>query len=140
MAKSWLKLLGALALLVTPAGLTFAQTGLPQTFQEPPSAVFAPGDAGAAVHKASGYAFPDHLGDMPRRKFHVYAADDVDANYTLRGGGNGDAWLDVYVYPAPRSLEEEAKNVEAELVKNVAAKPLASQPPLPSTAEGAVGK
>ena len=59
--------------------------GLEQVFSE---------DSGWAVrHRASGYRFPERLGDMPRRKIIVFAPDDVSIDYTLRGGGLGDPWL-----------------------------------------------
>jgi hypothetical protein len=108
---------------------------------QPPAGqdVFSEGAAGAAVHRASRFAFPASLGDMPRRKLEIYAADDVAAQYSLRGGGNGDAWVDLIVYPAGRPVAEEARDVEAALVRNFSAHPLAHGPGLPTAADGAIG-
>ena len=140
MARIWLKLACAFACLAAPATLSLAQPQVPQATETAPSEAFDPGQGGLALHKASGFAFPDRLADMPRRKFRVYAPDDVQVDYTLRGGGNGDAWLDVFVYPAPRSVGDEAQGVEEQIVRNMTATPLAIQPPLPATAAGALGK
>jgi hypothetical protein len=140
MAKAWLKLVGTLALLALPVEAVFGQAQGPTTSRTAPPELFTNSEGGRVVHRASGYAFPDRLADMPRRKFLIYAADDVQVNYTLNGGGNGDAWVDVFVYPARRSVQDEAKGVEAELVRNFGGTPVAVQPPLPPSAKGAVGK
>jgi hypothetical protein len=140
MAGAWLKFAGALVLLAAPGGAAFSQVHPPTISVTAPPELFTSGEGGRFVHRASGYGFPDKLADMPRRKFFVYAPDDVQVNYTLNGGGNGDAWVDVFVYPARRSARDEAKAVEAELVRNFGGTPVAVQPPLPPSAKGAVGK
>lgn len=138
--KAWSRLAGTLALLVLSPCIANAQATPPAASAEAPPEVFATGAGGVVVHRASGFGFPDRLGDMPRRKFRVYASDDVDASYTLRGGANGDPWLNLFVYPAPRSVEEEAAIVEGELVKHLSATPLATQPRTPPNAPGAIGR
>ena len=59
-------------------------------------------------HLAANYLFPASLGDMPARKLIVYGPSDMSVQYTLRGGGNGDGWIDLYVYPKDVPLAEEA--------------------------------
>src|SRR4051794_20279251 len=85
-ARTWLKLVCAVAFLAAPAGLTLAQPQVPQATETAPPEVFDSGQGAFVLHKASGYLFPDRLADMPRRKFRVYAPDDVQVDYTLRGG------------------------------------------------------
>lgn len=132
MPRLWMRL--SLAFL---AALLFAQpvaAQAPTTVEITPAEIFATRAAGVQRHLSSGYDFPDHLGDMPRRKYRIWAPNDVAVNYTLRGGGNGDPWLDVYVYPAPRPGAEEASGVEASLLDNLHGAPITDQPPLPLTA------
>lgn len=67
----------------------------------------------AIRHLASGFLFPAALGDMPARKLIVYAPGDISVQYTLRGGGEGDGWVDLYVYPAQEAAEAEAASLDA---------------------------
>ena len=59
-------------------------------------------------HRAANYLFPASLGGMPARKLIVYGPGDMSIQYTLRGGANGDGWIDLYVYPKDVPLAEEA--------------------------------
>jgi hypothetical protein len=51
--------------------------------------------------------------------------------YTQRGGGLGDCWLDLIVYPASRSVEDEARDVEVQLERNMGAAVVAAPAPVP---------
>ena len=51
------------------------------------------------VHRSAGYHYPAMLGEMPARKTTTYGPRDAEVYYTLRGGANGDPWLDLFVYP-----------------------------------------
>ena len=48
----------------------------------------------------SAYGFPSSIGDMPARKVTVFGPGDVSVQYTVDGGAAGDAWVDLYAYPA----------------------------------------
>jgi hypothetical protein len=74
------------------------------------------------------------LGDMPRRKVVAYAPNDVAVQYTLRGGGLGDAWFDLYVYPATLDIGAEAREVESQLIQNLKAQTIEAPAPPPSAA------
>lgn len=91
---------------------------------------------GRAVHRASGFEFPLQLGDMPLRKLKVYGAGDVSADYSLRGGGNGDAWITFFVYPATGSMDEEVAGIEQALIQNMAATPISAPAGLPASFAG----
>lgn len=97
-------------------------------------------DDGQVTHNASGFVYPMQLGDMPLRKVKVYGKADASADYSLRGGGNGDAWITFFVYPASGSLQDEVAGVEQALVQNMSASPVsppAAQPT--SLADGRSG-
>ena len=73
-------------------------------------------------HRASGYVFPSSLGDMPARKVTVFSPGDVAVQYTLNGGAAGDAWIDIYVYPADGSeIDATAEDVEAAIADTFSA-------------------
>jgi len=91
------------------------------------------------VHRSSGYVFPGKLGEMPARKTYTYGTDNVSLYYTLYGGGNGDAWLSLYVYRSNISLEEDAVGVEQALVDRMPGAVVAP-PGLPPPPAGAVEK
>jgi hypothetical protein len=75
-------------------------------------------------HRASGYVFPSSIGDMPARKVTVFGPGDVSVQYTVNGGAAGDAWVDVYVYPAGDwTIEETAADIAAAITKTFAASP-----------------
>ena len=113
--------------------------GLAQTvvLEGQSSDFFAERANGVLVHEASGFKFPASLGEMPRRKRVLYAANNVSVQYTLRGGGNGDAWIDVFVYPATLSLDEEAQNTAAAIMSGVNGKRAAAPLTLPPGAANA---
>lgn len=70
---------------------------------------------GGFRHHASGFRFPLSLGKMPARKSVTYGPGDADVSYSLRGGGNNDAWLSLIVYPASSSLADEVANIEGSM-------------------------
>lgn len=92
------------------------------------------------LHRSSGFAFPGHLAEMPARKTYTYGPGDAEVYYTLYGGGNGDAWLSLYVYPAKSELLDHEKAVEAPILERfraVRSEQPAELPPAPvRSAEG----
>lgn len=74
---------------------------------------------GDFVHRASGYVFPGDLGGMPARKTYTYSPGDASVYYTLLGGGNGDPWLSLYVYPATRPIADEIRDIEAAIAQRM---------------------
>lgn len=78
-------------------------------------------------HIAASFLFPTSLGDMPARKLITYGPSDMSINYTLYGGANGDGWIDLYVYPARGSLDEEAEALTQDIVARYATEAV-SQP------------
>ena len=94
-------------------------------------------DGDRFVHRASGYIFPSSLGDMPARKVTVFGPGDVSVQYTDKGGAGGDAWVDVYVYPAGgMAVEATGTGVVEAIRKNFHATPALS---LAGTAVAATG-
>ena len=71
---------------------------------------------------------------MPLRKIIVYGKGDVSADYTLLGGGNGDVWISFFVYPATRSFQDEAADIEQTLTDRMVASPIASPAAAPPAA------
>jgi len=88
----------------------------------------------SVVHRASGFVFANHIGDMPLRKIQVYGTADASVDYSLRGGGNGDAWITVFVYPAQKQLADEATDIENALIETLHGSRTPSIGELPSTA------
>ena len=75
-------------------------------------------------HRASGYVFPSSIGDMPARKLVVYGPGDVSVQYTVDGGAAGDAWVDIYVYPAGElTIEDTAADIVAAITNSFKATP-----------------
>jgi hypothetical protein len=75
-------------------------------------------------HRGSGYIFPSSLGDMPARKVTVFGPGDVSVQYTVNGGAGGDAWVDIYVYPAnDATVEETAADITAAIIRTFNATP-----------------
>jgi hypothetical protein len=87
---------------------------------------------GRFIHRASGFIFPSALGDMPARKTTTYGPADASVDYTLKGGGNGDAWITLFVYRAQVELDAEVITVTDPIVQRWSAKPIAHPPALPS--------
>ena len=85
---------------------------------------------GEVTHRDAQFHYPDQIGDMPLRKIIIYNDGDVSGEYTLQGGGNGDAWVSLFVFPANNTLEVEAKGAEDSLVDNMSATKI--QPPAPA--------
>jgi hypothetical protein len=115
-------------LLSTPVAAKPAQTDAPALSQE---SVFSTNADGAIVNRASGFLFPDRLAELPRRRVRIIAANDVMVQYTQHGGGLGDCWMDVIVYPASRSLETEAADVEAQIAGRMTAASVPAPAPIP---------
>lgn len=86
-------------------------------------------DDGRATHRDARFRYPDQIGDMPLRKIIIYGDADVSAKYTLRGGGNGDAWISLFVFPGDSGLSIEAKAAEDRLIENMSASKI--EPPAP---------
>lgn len=95
---------------------------------------------GTVRHAESGFTFPVQLGTMPARKIAIYGSGDVSVDYSLRGGGNGDAWVTFYVYPAEGSFDSEAEEV-AQLIREHwnATERESPVPPPSSLGDGRVG-
>ncbi|WP_428632443.1 hypothetical protein [Sphingopyxis sp.] len=75
-------------------------------------------------HVGSSYVFPSSLGDMPARKVTIFGPGDVSVQYTVNGGAAGDAWVDVYVYPADDwTVEETAADIVSAITKTFTASP-----------------
>ena len=75
-------------------------------------------------HVGSGYVFPSSIGDMPARKVTVFGPGDVSVNYTVKGGGEGDAWVDIYAYPAGDwTIAETADDIVRAITKSFATTP-----------------
>jgi hypothetical protein len=75
-------------------------------------------------HRASGYVFPSSIGDMPARKLTIFGPSDVAVQYTVNGGGQGDAWIDIYVYPAGEpTIEETSADIVAAITNTFKASP-----------------
>lgn len=68
---------------------------------------------------------------MPPRKSVSYGPGDASLEYTLRGGGNGDAWITLYVYPVRATLATEELNAQNPLIQRWSAKPIATPEKLP---------
>ena len=75
-------------------------------------------------HVGSGYAFPSSIGDMPARKVTVFGPGDVSVQYTVDGGAAGDAWVDLYAYPAGDwTIAETAEDIVNAITNTFAATP-----------------
>ncbi|WP_432769256.1 MAG: hypothetical protein HEQ22_00525 [Sphingopyxis sp.] len=75
-------------------------------------------------HRPSGYVFPSSLGDMPARKVTVFGPGDVSVTYSATGGATGDAWVDIFVYPAgDMTIAETADDISAAITDTFAASP-----------------
>jgi hypothetical protein len=93
----------------------------------------------AFVHRSSGYVFPLSLDGIPARKTYTYRPGDASIYYTHLGGGNGDPWLSLYVYPATRALALESRDVEQALRERMPGReiqPAGIPPAPPAVTEG----
>ena len=54
---------------------------------------------------------------MPLRKIIVYGPGDVSADYTQRGGGNGDVWITFFVYPMGHPFADEDADIQKSLIE-----------------------
>jgi hypothetical protein len=120
----------------------------PAAAADQPKLVIVGGDAnevliseqGDVSHKAANFQFPPEIGDMPLRKVVIYGRADVSADYTLRGGGNGDAWITFFVYPAGHPFVDEVADVEKSLTDKWNAARIAPPAQAPAAAaDGASG-
>lgn len=66
---------------------------------------------------ASGFVFPESLGELQAGDAAIYGAGDVSVSYFSPSAGETGVWMTVYVYPAAISLEEEAAEVSAALAE-----------------------
>jgi hypothetical protein len=116
---------------------------VPSVAQTQPQVIVQGGDAsevsisdgGVVRHNAAGFVFPQQLGDMPLRKVIIYGKADVSVDYTLRGGGNGDAWISFFVYPVTRSFKDETTDIEQTIMERMAARRIPA-PAVPPVAAG----
>lgn len=75
-------------------------------------------------HVGSGYIFPSSLGDMPARKVTIFSPGDVSVQYTVKGGAAGDAWVDLYAYPAGDwTIAETADDIAKAITNSFGATP-----------------
>lgn len=93
-------------------------------------------EGSALRHIPSNYLFPASLGGMPARKLIVYEPGNVSVQYTLNGGANGDAWIDLYVYPKMVGLDEEARELESLLLERYRGERIAVPAGFADPAEG----
>lgn len=113
----------AAAILAAAAPLRAEPVSIPIAEVADSAEVRREGDA--IRHLASQYLFPAQLGQMPARKLVVYAPGNISVQYTLRGGGNGDGWIDLFVYrPDEGTLADEAQSLEALLIERYKGTPL----------------
>lgn len=104
-------IVAAAALATAPATAALAQPVVTPIEEVADSAeVRREGDA--LRHIPSNYLFPARLGEMPARKLIIYGPGDVSVQYSLRGGANGDGWIDLFVYPKDVPPAEEAAVVD----------------------------
>lgn len=85
------------------------------------------------------FVFANTYGAMPLRRIDVYANDNVCGYYTRYGGGNGDPFLTLYVYPVEQPFADEVSDTQAALVDNFKATPavsLLTAKPVPDAAFG----
>lgn len=91
------------------------------------------------VHQHSGYVFPAMIADMPARRTTTYGDGDASVNYSRFGGANGDAWIDVFVYPAAlpfdKELEETHRSLAGHFDGKAIARPPSIEPPMQGVAE-----
>jgi len=125
-----LALAAFLALSIGLTGSAWSQPTVQVLAGSPDEAVISVD--GGATHRDAQFRYPDQIGDMPLRKIIIYGDGDVSAEYTLRGGGNGDAWISVFVFPGDNGLEIEAKAAEDRLVENMSASKIEPPAPPPS--------
>lgn len=89
----------------------------------------------------SGFVYPPALGEMPIRKAAVYGPGDVSAYYTRYGGGNGDPFITVFVYPKPMAFGPLVEDVEGAMLSKITdARAIAPPGPLPEGARDGVQK
>jgi hypothetical protein len=74
--------------------------------------------ADSFVHRSSGFIYPLALADLPARKTITFGPRDAEVYYTRLGGGNGDPWLSLYVYPARHPLSQEREGVVLAIVQH----------------------
>ncbi|HEX6741252.1 MAG TPA: hypothetical protein VF079_05590 [Sphingomicrobium sp.] len=136
--RGLIRLLASFALLsAVPANSAPAVAPLPVNIFGGDAGEAQVSDEGEVHHRATGFVYPRQLGDMPQRKVAIYGEADVSVDYTLRGGGNGDAWITFYVYPARITLDEEAAHIEHDIVENWLAVRAERPSPAPASAPGA---
>ena len=85
------------------------------------------------------FVFANTYGAMPLRRIDVYAKDNVSGYYTRYGGGNGDPFMTLYVYPVEQPFADEVSATQAALVNSFKASPAVSSltaKPIPDAASG----
>ena len=126
-------LFGAFLLSASPA---FSNPLVAPAAQEA-EAVFRSRPDGALEHVASGFVFPKELALLRFGGEHVYAADNVSARYGSTSSEDGQPWLDLYIYPAQGTLEDEAAQVGQIIIDRYSAMPIdGTRTPPPIAADG----
>jgi hypothetical protein len=89
---------------------------------------------GAMVHRLSGFRFPVELAGLPRVGAQVLAPDDIMVRYGAAGPDDGEPWLDLIIYPASQSIDDEATGVAKLIVERWNGKTVDFGRPLPPAA------
>ena len=118
----------ALPFLVSASSAAATVTAQPGKAEAIPVQVLG-GDAAAVELRADNkaellqakFVFESAYGAMPLRRIDVYANDNASGYYTRYGGGNGDPFLMLYVYPANQPIANEVGAVKVALVDRLKA-------------------
>lgn len=90
-------------------------------------------DDGSFLHKASGFVFPRQLDRLIAARERIYALDNVSVRYG-DPSASGKPSVELHVYPADGTIEQEAADVSQTIVERFQATPLPDMRTLPATA------
>lgn len=125
MSPDGLRMMAAAALAVGAIAPAALAQPVVTPIEEVADSVEVRREGDALRHIPSTYLFPARLGEMPARKLIVYGPGDVSVQYSLRGGANGDGWIDLFVYPKDVAPSEEAAMVDQIIRERLEGEPIA---------------